>query len=306
VHPPLRSALAERPLVLDGGLATHLETLGHDLSDDLWSARLLRDDPAAVVRAHTDHVRAGADVLVTASYQASVPGLVAAGAGEAEARRLVASSVDRAREAAAGAGRPVRVAGSVGPYGAVLADGQEYRGDYLDPASTGHVAPAALRAFHAERMALLVAAGADALACETLPGLAEVDAVLAAADDVGADVWVSLTAVVGDGGLRTRRGERLDAARLADLAGHARVVAAGVNCCEPAAASFAAATGAGVVYPNSGEVWDAAARVWRGRPAPLGGLAARWLADGARLVGGCCRVTPAQVAEMAAAVRALR
>jgi homocysteine S-methyltransferase len=208
-----RDALAARPLVLDGGLATHLEALGHDLSDDLWSARLLRDDPGAVVQAHTDHLRAGAEVLVTASYQASVAGLVAHGSGEAEARRLVASSVTRAREAAAeaAADRGVWVAGSVGPYGAVLAGGQEYTGDYLDPAAPSALGLDALRDFHAERMALLVEAGADVLACETVPGWLEVGAMLLAAEEVGAEVWVSLTAV-----------HRPDAAHAARRAGRRR------------------------------------------------------------------------------------
>lgn len=301
------AALAARPLVLDGGLATHLETLGHDLSDDLWSARLLRDDPGAIVTAHADHLRAGAEVLVTASYQASVDGLVTHGASAAEARRLVASSVARAREAAdlVGRGTPgaVWVAGSVGPYGAVLAGGQEYTGDYLDPAAPGSLDRAALRGFHAERMALLVEAGADVLACETVPGWLEVEAMLEAAEEAGADVWVSLTAVADaaePSRLLTRRGERVDAARVAEVAAHPRVVAVGVNCCEPGVATTAAALGATVVYPNSGEVWDGAARVWRGAAEPVEGLAAGWFAAGARLVGGCCRVTPEQVAGIAA------
>ncbi|MFC5381168.1 homocysteine S-methyltransferase [Aquipuribacter nitratireducens] len=295
-----RDALETGPLTLDGGLATHLEDLGHDLTDDLWSARLLRDDPAALVRAHADHVAAGAEVLVTASYQASVDGLVAAGATPAEARRLIALSVTCAREAATGAAHRVWVAGSLGPYGAVLPGGQEYRGDYLD-GSVG--VTARLRRFHAERMSLLVTAGADVLACETLPGLAEVDAVLLAAEDVGADVWVSLTCTLDTaGGLRTRRGEPVDAARLAEVAAHPRVVAAGVNCCEPAAATTAAELGARVVYPNSGETWEAATHRWSGATQPVEEPADAWLAAGARLVGGCCRVTPARVRLIAAAV----
>ena len=117
-------------LVLDGGLATELQAQGHDLSSALWSARLLADDPAALVAAHRAYFAAGAQVATTASYQASFDGFAAAGWGRAEAERLIRRSVGPAREAAESAadGRPRWVAGSVGPYGAALADGSEYRG----------------------------------------------------------------------------------------------------------------------------------------------------------------------------------
>src|SRR5688500_2111558 len=126
--PSLATALAAGPVVLDGGLSTELESRGHDVSSALWSARLLRDDPAAIVAAHAAFAAAGAQVATTASYQASVEGFGAAGIGSAEARRLIASSVALARE---GQGEGW-VAGSVGPYGAMLADGSEYTGTYVD------------------------------------------------------------------------------------------------------------------------------------------------------------------------------
>ncbi|WP_448612935.1 homocysteine S-methyltransferase [Modestobacter sp. URMC 112] len=289
----LAAALADGVVVLDGGLSTELESRGHDVTSALWSARLLRDDPQAVVAAHAAFASAGARVATTASYQATLPGFAAAGIGAAEARALLRRSVQLARDGLATAGVTGWVAGSVGPYGAFLADGSEYRGDYVTAVSV-----AELREFHRPRLELLAEAGADVLACETLPAAAEVEALLAEVARLGVPAWLSLTAVTGpDGVPRTRRGEPLSDV-LAMTTDVAAVVAVGVNCTDPAsvvpAVRAAAATGSPVAaYPNSGEVWDAAGRRWTGSPGvgDVGG----WLAAGARLVGGCCRVTPADV-----------
>ncbi|RBY82854.1 homocysteine S-methyltransferase [Geodermatophilus sp. TF02-6] len=295
---PLSAALAAGPVLLDGGLATELEVQGHDLSSALWSARLLRDPPEAVVAAHAAFAAAGAQVVTTASYQASVEGFAAAGVGAAEARRLIASSVQLARRGAPGAW----VAGSVGPYGAVLADGSEYTGDYC-----ARMSVAELRAFHRPRMQLLAAAGADVLACETVPAAVEAEALVAEADALGVPVWLSLTTVVDDDGVvRTRRGERAEAV-FALAAGVDAVVAVGVNCTAPSAVgpSLAVAASADtplVAYPNSGEGWDAAARRWTGVPGVAPDAVPPWVAAGARLVGGCCRVRPAHIAGIAAAL----
>jgi homocysteine S-methyltransferase len=299
----LAEALAAGPVVLDGGLSTELESRGHDVTSALWSARLLRDDPAAVTEAHAAFAAAGAQVLTTASYQATVPGFAAAGIDAAAATALITRSVQLARDGLAAAGRTGWVAGSVGPYGAFLADGSEYTGDYVV-----QVPGTVLREFHRPRLQPLAEAGADVLACETLPAAAEVEALLAELSDLGVPAWLSLTTVPDGAGVpRTRRGERLD-----DVLGMTRdvaaVVAVGVNCTDPAGVPTAvrvaaAASGKPVVaYPNSGEVWDAAARRWTGS-AGVGDVAA-WLAAGARLVGGCCRVRPDDVTVIAAAVRA--
>ena len=151
-------------VVLDGGLATELEFRGHDLTDRLWSARLLVTDPGAIEAVHLDYFRAGAQVATTASYQATIPGFVAAGLDRAAALHAIATSVEvarRARDAYAAEANVdpagLLVAGSVGPYGAMLADGAEYRGDY-DPGR------GVLRDLHAPRMEALLEAGADLLA----------------------------------------------------------------------------------------------------------------------------------------------
>ncbi len=300
----LRAALAAGPVVLDGGLATTLEAAGHDLSDALWSARLLRDDPDAVVAAHAAHADAGAAVLTSASYQASRQGFASAGLGRHEADRLLTGSVALARRGLGSS--PGWVAASVGPYGAVLADGSEYRGDY-------GLAVGALRRWHRPRLRTLAAAGADVLACETVPSLAEAEALLTEVAALGVPAWLSLTVVTDAGGVvRTRAGEPASEAfaMAAEVPG---VVAAGVNCCDPAdvlpAVEAVAATGLpAVAYPNRGDHWDAVARRWvPAAPSPGGGPAERvaaWVDAGARLVGGCCRVGPQEVARIAAVVAA--
>ena len=275
--------LARRPVVLDGGLATELERRGHDLSSRLWSARLLRDDPVAIVETHRAFVEAGADVVTSASYQATFDELE-------DAERLLRLSVELARAAG-----PAWVAASVGPYGAMLADGSEYRGDY-------GLSVTELRIWHRRRLAVLADAGADVLAVETIPCRAEVEALVVELEALGLPAWLSITC----SGAATRAGE--PAAEVFELAAQCpAVLAVGVNCTDPADLAelvpLAAATGKPVVaYPNSGEQWDAQARRWTGAAGFAVGAVDGWIADGARLVGGCCRVRPEDITAIAAAV----
>lgn len=297
--------------VLDGGLATELERNGHDLSDDLWSARLLRDDPSAVRDTHLAFFRAGADVATTASYQASFEGFAAAGLSAAEATALMRSSVALARSAAeqaaeeTGDGVRREVAASVGPYGAVVADGSEYHGDY-------GVTDTFLRDFHGRRLEVLAAAGADLLAVETIPSEQEATVLLDLLSGLpdGARAWLSLTCADG---ARTRRGE--DVRRVFSLARDVpAVVAVGVNCTAPehVADLVAAAVGSSgkpaVAYPNSGETWDGETRTWSGEGQGAAGVdpvsAADWVSRGALFVGGCCRVGSEDIATLAKALRA--
>ncbi len=307
---PLGDLLAGgRPVVLDGGLATELEASGADLSDALWSARLLVEDPAAIVRAHLAFFRAGAQVATSASYQATFEGFARRGLDGAEAAALMRRSVELAGEARAivlaerggpAAQRPLLVAASIGPYGAFLADGSEYRGRY-------GLSVTALRDFHRARMTALLAAGPDLLAMETVPEIQEGEALVGLLDDLGGAGWLSFTCADG---ARLRSGAPVDEAfALAD--GAASVLAVGVNCTAPEFALELVERAATVtdkpivVYPNGGEDWDPVGRRWVGAGAPMGAAAAeRWIAAGARLVGGCCRVTPARIGEIAGALRA--
>ncbi|GGX26504.1 homocysteine S-methyltransferase [Streptomyces chryseus] len=293
---PLAAVLgADAPgaVVLDGGLSNQLKAQGCDLSDALWSARLLADGPHQIEAAHAAYVRAGAQVLITASYQATFEGFARRGTGRSEAAALLGRSVELARAAGESVGQEVWVAASVGPYGAMLADGSEYRGRY-------GLSVRELERFHRPRVEALVAAAPDVLALETVPDTDEAEALLRAVEGAGTPVWLSYTVAGG----RTRAGQPLDAA-FALAAGNDQVIAVGVNCCEPrdvdaAVEPAASVTGKPVVvYPNSGERWDAEGRRWRGGATYDPGRVREWRAAGARLVGGCCRVGPAEIAELA-------
>jgi homocysteine S-methyltransferase len=287
-------------LVSDGGLATELEARGHDLSDPLWSARLLLDAPEELMAAHRAFFRAGAQVATTASYQASFAGLAARGFDRAAAAKLLRRSVELAGEARSefsGDGRPRWVAASVGPYGAALADGSEYRGRY------GLGVPE-LAAWHRPRLEALAAAGPDVLACETVPDADEGAALAAALAGIGVPAWLSYSIT----GARTRAGQPLDEA-FAVAAEAPEVTALGVNCCDPTDVAPAIAvarrvSGKPVIgYPNSGEGWDIRRGGWVGPPTFSAEAAHGWLAAGAGVVGGCCRVGPAEIAELARVLR---
>ena len=294
-------------VVIDGGLATELEAEGHDLRDRLWSARLLADEPEAIVGAHLAYFRAGARVAITASYQATFEGFAARGLDHDAAAALLRRSVDLAAEAraryrierASADPGPLLVAASVGPYGAHLADGAEYRGRYgLDRR--------ALRDFHRDRLRVLWSAGPDILACETIPDIVEVRALADLVDEAAAPAWLTLSCADG-GHLRDGTPVEEAAAVAATTPGF---VAVGVNCTAPEhveelVTRIAATTAKPiVVYPNSGEGWDTGAGRWLPATGPDvdAASARRWVAAGARLVGGCCRVGPGRIRELAAAL----
>jgi homocysteine S-methyltransferase len=285
-------------LVADGGLATELEAQGNDLSDSLWSARLLMDAPGQVREAHLAFFRAGAVIATSASYQASFEGFARRGLGRRDAAGLMRRSVELARAARAemaGDGRARWVAASVGPYGAVLADGSEYRGRY-------GLSVRALTAWHRPRLETLAGAGPDVLALETVPDIDEAEALMTAIAGLGIPAWLSYS-IAGD---RTCAGQPLPEA-FAVAARVPEVVAVGINCCAPAdvPAAIAAAreaTGKPVIaYPNSGEGWDARRRAWTGQCGYPAGQLGQWVAAGARIAGGCCRIRPADIAVIAQA-----
>ncbi|MFE1922809.1 homocysteine S-methyltransferase [Streptomyces asoensis] len=294
----LAAALAAGAVVLDGGMSNQLESAGHDLSDELWSARLLAAQPEAVTEAHLAYFEAGADVAITSSYQATFEGFAKRGIGHDEAARLLTLSVELARRAVrqahdGGVTRPLWVAASVGPYGAMLADGSEYRGRY-------GLSVEELERFHRPRLEVLAAAAPDVLALETVPDADEAEALLRAIRGLGVPAWLSYS-VAGD---RTRAGQPLDEA-FALAADADDVIAVGVNCCAPEDVEGAVATAARVtgkpvvVYPNSGEAWDAEARAWTGRSSFTTEQVLGWRDAGARLIGGCCRVGPTAITSIA-------
>lgn len=310
---PLAPLLAQYPvLVLDGALATELERRGCDLRDPLWSAKVLIEAPELIRQVHADYFQAGADCAITASYQASLEGFMRRGLTREAALELIRRSVWLAVEArdafwqepAHRTGRPrPLVAASVGPYGAFLADGSEYRGDY-------GLSEAELMDFHRPRMAALLEAGADLLACETIPCFSEARALTRLlAEFPNASAWISFSA---RDEAHLWHGERL-AECAAWLNDQSQVVAVGVNCTAPRylpgliEAIRAVTSKPIVVYPNSGETYDPVQRLWRGvSDAETFAIEARrWYASGARLIGGCCRTTPDHIRTIAAWARSL-
>jgi homocysteine S-methyltransferase len=293
--------------VLDGGMATELERRGFDLSGPLWSAHVLDEAPEAIEAVHLDYLRAGADCIETVSYQISELGYRELGREDwaGAMRRSVELAEGVRREYGRESVRRVWIAGSLGPYGAALHNGAEFHGRY-------EVGFEELVRFHRERLEVMAGTGADLVALETVPSLEEARAIVAALDAVpGVAGWVSFTC-------RDERhvahGELLrDCARVLD--GAERLLAVGINCTRPdlvAALIGEARAGTGkpvVVYPNSGETWDAATRSWHGRDdlgaeeARFGEMARGWYAAGAQAVGGCCRTGPGHVLAARASAR---
>jgi homocysteine S-methyltransferase len=289
-------ALSEGPLVLDGGLATQLEAQGRDLTSSVWSAQVLADDPDAVLDAHRTFFAAGAQVATTASYQVSSRGFASVGMDSVAISRLLRRSVRIARQAADEQDDERWVAASVGPYGAALGDGSEYRGDY-------GLSVAQLRRWHRFGIQVLADVGPDVLALETVPCLVEAEALLEEVRGLSKPCWLSMTC----DGDRTRADEPV-AEAFAMAADVDEVVAVGVNCLDPADTPALVALARSVsgkpvvVYPNAGERWDAVARRWTGDRAVVAGHVDGWLDAGAGLVGGCCRVGPDEITAVAGVV----
>lgn len=286
-------------MILDGGLATELEARGCDLRDELWSAKVLIEDPVLLQQVHGDYLAAGADCIASASYQASFEGFRRRGFSEDEAAELLRLSVRLAvlvRDAfwsdpgnRTGRLRPL-VAASVGPYGAALADGSEYTGRY-DRDQAG------LRTFHRQRWHVLATSGADVLACETIPSPVEGRVLLGLLRETPeAYGWFSFSCRDDK---RVSDGTSL-AETLAPFHDEPQVLAVGVNCTAPSlvpsliAEARYAVDKPIVVYPNSGERWDAQRKCWTGTAdaVDFASASARWHAAGASIIGGCCRTGP--------------
>lgn len=299
-----RSSILRGISVLDGGMASELEYQGASIDGPLWSAHVLEDAPERVVAVHRAYIEAGAQCILTASYQVSRMGYAEFGLAPGRADAALLRALDLARATAAEyPQRRAVVAASLGPYGAALHNGAEYHGNY----SCGFDE---LIEFHRERIRVLADGGADLLAFETLPSLEEAEAIgeaLIPWPELAA--WFCFTC---KDERRVAHGELLSACAAA-VALFPHTVALGVNCTQPALmpaliGELRRATDKPVVvYPNSGEGWDAAARCWTGTgdAASFGARAAEWFSAGAQIVGGCCRTRPAHILEVAQAAARL-
>ncbi len=311
---PIETHLNQSPLlILDGAFSTELERRGCDLNDPLWSAKILMESPEEVSAVHGEYFEAGADCVITASYQATFEGFMKRGLSEAEAAKLIVSSIHLAQEAADRFAQNTQtvqnqtkplVAASVGPYGAYLADGSEYRGDYeLDEEG--------LVRFHRKRMETLIKAKPDILACETIPCLSEAKALVTLLkENPDTYAWISFSAQDGE---RTNKGDRLE--ECADTLDKSEQVAAiGINCTAPQyIESLIGKIRRGtnkpiIVYPNGGEQYNAVLKCWEGGDSQelFSEQAKRWYSKGARIIGGCCRTKPEDIRQIAQWARTLQ
>ncbi len=288
-------------VMLDGGQATELERRGADLNHPLWSAKMLIQAPEMIRQVSQDYLKAGADIIATVTYQASFEGFEKAGIGRARASNLMQLSVEltvQARNAFwsshdnhLGRLRPL-VAASIGPYGACLADGSEYHGNYgLDKK--------ALIEFHRPRMAELAYSDADLFAFETIPSKLEAEALIELlAEFPQCKAWLSFSCRDEE---HVCHGELFaDCAAL--VATSNQIIAVGVNCTSPqyliplldSAQDIKKPL---IVYPNKGEKWLADENRWSGAACEVQDATA-WYGAGARVIGGCCRTTPDDIARM--------
>lgn len=291
------------PLLLDGGLSNQLESQGSNLHPTLWTAELLKSDPEAIVNAHLAYLEAGAKCIITASYQATIPGFQTIGINEEEAKMLISKSVsiadksiDRFIDKHPNRQRPF-IAASIGPYGAYLADGSEYKGNY-------GISEGALRDFHLPRIQLLDASKADFLAFETIPSYQEAKVYAEILRDVQKPAWITFSCKdarhIHDG---TPIEKCIGLFRY-----HPSVFAVGVNCTAPKYISdliIKIKSESGdkkiIVYPNSGEKYHKGSQSWTAASEPVFNvqMVKEWMNQGVHIIGGCCRVGPEQIREVA-------
>ena len=275
---------------LDGGLSTALELNGNKLSTSLWTGELIRTAPNEITKAHLDFINAGAQIIITSSYQLSYIGCENRGWSTSQTDEALYKSTQLAIDAVSQSKKAVKVAASVGPYGAALADGSEYRGNY-------GVGKSALRDFHARRIEVLIASNPDYLALETMPDTQEVEVLLDLLSDCPIPYWISYSCKEGN---QTNAGQSFASA--VDLAQSAMAV--GVNCTAPelitGLLSSASSAVPYVVYPNSGRTWDAVEKVWIGTTQVgfADSLVKEWIDQGAEIIGGCCGIGPKEITSL--------
>jgi homocysteine S-methyltransferase len=272
---------------LDGGLSTALENNGNKLTTSLWTGELIRTNPAEISKAHLDFINAGAQIIITSAYQLSYTGCSARGWSEDETDQALITSTQLAKNAVTQSGKDVKVAASVGPYGASLADGSEYKGNY-------GVSKQVVKDFHAKRLEILISTSPDYLALETMPDTFEVEVLLDLLIDCPIPFWISYSCKEGN---QTNAGQDFQSA--VDVAQGA--IAVGINCTKPELItdllSSAKSNKPYIVYPNSGRVWDAKSKVWCGG-AVVGfsnELVSQWVNAGAEIVGGCCGIGAVEI-----------
>ena len=301
---PIKTLLEQKKhIVIDGALASELQRRGCDLNDSLWSAKVLIEQPELIQQVHYDYFVAGADCAITASYQATPMGFAPKGIELEESIKLIKTSVKLAQQAKMQYLNDIKqdkallIAGSVGPYGAYLANGSEYTGDY-------QLSESEFIAFHKDRVAALIDAGVDILACETMPSFLEIKALAKLIQQFPmVNCWFSLTLKdqkhISDGTPLTEVIEYLNSIE--------QIVSVGINCIAlekvtPALEVLSKLTSKPlIVYPNSGEQYDPTTKQWHKNHhhnCTFANQLDTWIKLGAKLIGGCCQTTPEDIVEI--------
>jgi homocysteine S-methyltransferase len=280
----------QRVIKLDGGLSTALENNGNTLTSSLWTGELIRSNPSEITKAHLDFINAGAQIIISSSYQLSYPGCSKRGWSEEETDQALITSTALAKNAVKESGKDVKVAASIGPFGASLADGSEYKGNY-------GISKQELKKFHARRLEVLLTTSPDYLALETMPDTFEVEVLLELLSNCAIPFWISYSCKEGN---QTNAGQSFQSA--VDLAQDAMAV--GINCTKPELITDllkdTKSNKPFVVYPNSGRVWDAQKKVWLG-DSKIGfseQILKEWIEAGAEIIGGCCGIGAGELAEI--------
>lgn len=290
-----------KPLLIDGAMSTALEQLGADTNNSLWTASVLANQPALVKKVHQEYFKAGARLAITDTYQANVPAFIRNGYSKQEAHSLIQRAVALAKETRdeyqQETGIYNYVAGALGPYGAYLANGSEYTGDY-------HLSTIEYQQFHRPRLTDILTVGVDVIAIETQPRLDEVLAELNLVKELAPDTLCYVSFSLKDSTCLPDGTPLAVAART--VAKYPNVFAVGVNCIpleEVTAAieTIHQATDKPVIaYPNSSATYDPTTKTWsypHGR-RDLVDYLPQWLAAGLTIVGGCCTTTPQDIAAL--------
>ena len=301
---PIKPILEQKKhMIIDGALASELQRRGCDLNDSLWSAKVLIEQPELIQQVHYDYFKAGADCAITASYQATPMGFAQKGIELEESIKLIKTSVKLAQQAKMQYLNDIKqdkallIAGSVGPYGAYLANGSEYTGDY-------QLSESEFIAFHKDRVTALIDAGVDILACETMPSFLEIKALVKLIQQFPiVNCWFSLTLKdqqhISDGTPLTEVIEYLNSIE--------QIVSVGINCIAlekvtPALEVLSKLTSKPlIVYPNSGEEYDPTTKQWHKNHhhnCTFANQLDTWIKLGAKLIGGCCQTTPEDIVEI--------
>ena len=290
------------PLVIDGGISNELEALGCDLNHDLWTSRLLDSDEEAIRQVHLNYMRAGAQCVASASYQASIPGLMNHGYSHEEARSLIQKSISLVSEARTtfyeenDNHHEVNIVGSIGPYGAYLADGSEYKGNY-------GLTHDQLNDFHEERLQLFIESDADIIAFETIPDYTEAQVIAQLSQNISKPSWISFSCKddhhISDGTPLSECGQLFRS--------HPSVFAIGANCIPPDYVPGVLNTlkeNVGnkkiIIYPNSGGHYDSNGKKWYANDEKfaLKNHADEWINLGADILGGCCKIGAEEIGEL--------